>query len=117
MKREHRAAIGLYKVNCSTVAVVVEIALTRYTDDRRLEIDNSAAERALRAVALGRKNYLFVGSDCGGERAAATYSLILIGKPERPRPGTLAPHCPGPDRRPSCQPHRPTPAMEPRCIS
>ncbi len=33
-------------------------------------------ERALRAVALGRKNYLFVGSDCGGERAAAIYSLI-----------------------------------------
>ena len=41
-----------------------------------LEIDNSAAERALRAVALGRKNFLFVGSDCGGERAAAMYSLI-----------------------------------------
>ena len=38
--------------------------------------DNSAAERALRAVALGRKNYLFAGSDCGGERAAAMYSLI-----------------------------------------
>jgi transposase len=51
-------------------------ALTRYTDDGRLEIDNSAAERALRAVALGRKNFLFAGSDCGGERAAAMYSLI-----------------------------------------
>ena len=51
-------------------------ALTRYTEDGRLEIDNSAAERALRAVALGRKNYLFAGSDCGGERAAAMYSLI-----------------------------------------
>ena len=51
-------------------------ALTRYLDDGRLEIDNSAAERALRAVALGRKNYLFAGSDCGGERAAAMYSLI-----------------------------------------
>src|SRR5271168_22232 len=51
-------------------------ALTRYIGDGRLEIDNSAAERALRAVALGRKNYLFVGSDCGGERAAAIYSLI-----------------------------------------
>jgi hypothetical protein len=51
-------------------------ALTRYTGDGQLEIDNSAAERALRAVALGRKNYLFVGSDCGGERAAAIYSLI-----------------------------------------
>lgn len=51
-------------------------ALTRYTEDGMLEIDNSAAERALRAVALGRKNFLFVGSDCGGERAAAMYSLI-----------------------------------------
>jgi hypothetical protein len=50
--------------------------LTRYTDDGRLEIDNNAAERALRAVALGRKKYLFVGPDCGGERAAAMYSLI-----------------------------------------
>lgn len=51
-------------------------ALTRYSEDGLLEIDNSAAERALRAVALGRKNFLFVGSDCGGERAAAMYSLI-----------------------------------------
>lgn len=51
-------------------------ALTRYCDDGGLEIDNNAAERALRAVALGRKNYLFAGSDAGGERAAAIYSLI-----------------------------------------
>jgi transposase len=51
-------------------------ALTRYINDGRLEIDNSAAERALRAVALGRKNFLFAGSDAGGERAAAMYSLI-----------------------------------------
>jgi transposase len=51
-------------------------ALTRYTDDGLLEIDNSAAERALRVVALGRKNFLFAGSDCGGERAAAMYTLI-----------------------------------------
>jgi hypothetical protein len=51
-------------------------ALMRYCDDGRLEIDNNAAERALRAVALGRKNYLFAGSDLGGERAAAIYSLI-----------------------------------------
>jgi len=51
-------------------------ALVRYCDDGRLEIDNNAAERALRAVALGRKNYLFAGSDAGGERAAAIYSLV-----------------------------------------
>ena len=51
-------------------------ALLRYCDDGLLEIDNNAAERALRAVAIGRKNYLFAGSDAGGERAAAMYSLI-----------------------------------------
>jgi transposase len=51
-------------------------ALVRYCDDGFIEIDNNAAERALRAVALGRKNYLFAGSDSGGERAAAMYSLI-----------------------------------------
>ena len=51
-------------------------ALTRYADDGTLEIDNNAAERALRVVALGRKNFLFAGSDAGGERAAAIYSLL-----------------------------------------
>jgi transposase len=51
-------------------------ALLRYCDDGRIEIDNNAAERSLRTVALGRKNYLFAGSDAGGERAAAIYSLI-----------------------------------------
>ena len=55
-------------------------ALTRYRDDGRLEIDNNAAERALRAVALGRKNWLFAGSDEGGERAAAIYSLLGTAK-------------------------------------
>lgn len=51
-------------------------ALTRFVDDGRIEMDNNAAERSLRGVALGRKNYLFAGSDRGGERAAAIYSLI-----------------------------------------
>ena len=51
-------------------------ALMLFTEDGRIEIDNNAAERALRAVALGRKNYLFAGSDAGGERAAAIYSLL-----------------------------------------
>lgn len=55
-------------------------ALTRYLDDGRIEIDNSAAERALRTVALGRKNFLFCGSDAGGERAAAIYSLLGTAK-------------------------------------
>jgi len=55
-------------------------ALTRYVDDGSLEIDNSAAERALRAVAIGRKNYLFMGADSGGQRAASLYSLIGTAK-------------------------------------
>ena len=55
-------------------------AMLRYCDDGLLEIDNNAAERALRAVVLGRKNYLFAGSDSGGERAASIYSLIGTAK-------------------------------------
>lgn len=51
-------------------------ALTRYVDDGHLEIGNNAAERAIRPLALGRKNWLFAGSDAGGERAAAVYTLI-----------------------------------------
>ena len=55
-------------------------ALTRYRDDASIEIDNNPVERELRAVALGRKNYLFAGSDAGGGRAAAFYSLIGTAK-------------------------------------
>jgi len=53
-------------------------SLLRYREDGLVEIDNNAAERALRAVALGRKNYLFAGSDAGGERAAAMYMRIPL---------------------------------------
>jgi transposase len=66
----------------SEVTVAIHYALGRWTpllrycNDGSLEIDNNPAERALRAVALGRKNYLFAGSNAGGERAAAIYSLI-----------------------------------------
>ncbi len=51
-------------------------ALVRFVDDGHIEMDNNAAERALRAVVLGRKNYLHFGSDAGGERAAVIYTLI-----------------------------------------
>jgi len=54
--------------------------LLRYAEDGHIEIDNNSAERDLRAVALGRKNYFFAGSDSGGERAAAIYSLIGTAK-------------------------------------
>jgi transposase len=55
-------------------------ALGRYCDDGRIEIDNNAAERSLRCVAIGRKNYLFLGSDAGGSSAAAMYSLLGTAK-------------------------------------
>lgn len=55
-------------------------ALTRFCGDGGVEIDNNAAERALRGVALGRKNYLFMGSERGGESAAGIYSLIGTAK-------------------------------------
>ncbi len=51
-------------------------ALTYYCTDGRAEMSNNAAERSLRDVALGRRSYLFAGSDAGGERAASMYSLI-----------------------------------------
>ena len=51
-------------------------SLIYYSTDGRADIDNNAAERSLRDVALGRRSYLFAGSDAGGERAAAMYSLI-----------------------------------------
>jgi len=55
-------------------------ALTRYTTDGRLEMTNNAAERAMRPLALTRKNYLFAGADSGGVRAAAMYTLIESAK-------------------------------------
>lgn len=55
-------------------------ALTRYLDDGGIEIDNNAAERALRGPVLGRKNYLFAGADSGGERAAVLYTLLETAK-------------------------------------
>ena len=51
-------------------------ALTRFLEDSRLALDNNASENALRKVALGRKNYLFVGNDEAGENLAGLYSLL-----------------------------------------
>jgi len=67
-------------------------ALCRYLDDGQIEIDNNAAERALRTVALGRKNYLFLGSDAGGERAATMYSLLGTVKLNGINPETYLSH-------------------------
>src|SRR5947209_13997289 len=55
-------------------------SFTRFLDDGRVCLSNNAAERALRGIALGRKSWLFAGSDRGGRRAAAMYSLIVTAK-------------------------------------
>jgi transposase len=55
-------------------------AFTRFLDDGRICLSNNAAERALRGIALGRKSWLFAGSDRGGQRAATMYSLIVTAK-------------------------------------
>jgi transposase len=55
-------------------------AFTRFLGDGRICLTNNAAERALRGIALGRKSWLFAGSDRGGDRAAAMYSLIITAK-------------------------------------
>ncbi len=55
-------------------------ALTRYVEDGRVEIDNNRCERALRDVVIGRKNWLFAGSEAGGRRAAVLDSLIACCK-------------------------------------
>ncbi len=51
-------------------------ALNRFLDDGRLPIDNGEVERAIRVVAVGRRNYLFAGSDAGAERAAVMYTVL-----------------------------------------
>jgi transposase len=67
---------------CAAIGYTLSLwsALTRYAEDGSIEIDNNPVERQLRAVAIGRKNFLFAGSDAGGERAAAFYSLIGTAK-------------------------------------
>ena len=55
-------------------------AFTRFLDDGRICLTNNAAERALRGIAVGRKAWLFAGSDRGGERAAAMFTLIETAK-------------------------------------
>ncbi len=64
---------------CMRYALTRWVALTRFVDDGCIEIDNNPAERALRCVAMGRRHYLFAGSDAGGERSAF-YSLISTAK-------------------------------------
>ena len=83
-------------------------ALTRYADDGRIEVDNNHVKRAIRPIALGRKNWLFAGSDAGGARIAAIPSLIATARlngidPEAYRAtcSTASPTTPH-DMSPSC---------------
>ncbi len=70
----------------STLAGAMRYAITRlkrlevYLTDGRLSLDNNPAERCMRPIALGRKNFMFYGSDKGGERAAAAYTLLETAK-------------------------------------
>jgi transposase len=80
--REQRARLS--KNNDTTKAINYSLnrwdAFTRFLDDGRLCMSNNAAERELRAIALGRRNWTFAGSDEGGRRAAAIYTLIATAK-------------------------------------
>ena len=84
----------------------------RFLDDGRICLTNNAAERALRGIALGRKSWLFCGSDRGGVRAAAMYTLIGTGQAQRRRSAGLARRCPRQDRRDAAEPARRTPSVE-----
>jgi hypothetical protein len=70
----------------SALAEATRYAISRmkrmgpYLENGICELDNNVAERSVKGMALGRKNYMFVGSDKGGERAAAIYSLIETAK-------------------------------------
>ncbi len=80
--REQRAKLSGQSMIAKAIAYSLTrwAALTRFLDDGRLCISNNAAERELRGVAVGRKNWTFAGSDEGGRRAAAIYTLIQTAK-------------------------------------
>jgi transposase len=80
--REQRPKLSAQSKTGQAIAYTLTrwVALTRFLDDGRVCMSNNAAERALRAVALGRNNWTFAGSDVGGQRAAAIYTLIQTAK-------------------------------------
>ena len=67
-------------------------ALSRFVTDGRLEIDNNIAENGMPIIALGRKNFLFAGSDTGGDRAAAIRTLVQTAKLNDVNPETYLKH-------------------------
>ncbi len=80
--REHRARLSRGNDLAKAMDYMLKrwAAFTRFLEDGRICLSNNAAERALRGIALGRKSWLFAGSDRGGRRAAAMYSLIVTAK-------------------------------------
>jgi transposase len=80
--REQRAKLSRHSDLAKAMDYILKRwdAFTRFLDDGRICLSNNAAERALRGIALGRKSWLFAGSDRGGERAAVMYSLIVTAK-------------------------------------
>ena len=80
--REERAKLSRHNDVAKAMDYILKRweAFTRFLDDGRICLSNNAAERALRGIALGRKSWLFAGSDRGGERAAVMYSLIVTAK-------------------------------------
>ena len=80
--REHRATLSRGNEVAKAIDYMLKRipAFTRFLDDGRICLTNNAAERALRGIALGRKSWLFAGSDRGGQRAAVMYSLIVTAK-------------------------------------
>jgi len=65
-----------------------QLALSRFLTDGRLEVDNNAAENAMRCVTLGTKNFLFAGSDVGGGHAARLYTIVQTAKLNNINPET-----------------------------
>jgi transposase len=80
--RDQRARLSHHADNAKAMDYMLKRwpTFTRFLDDGRICLSNNAAERALRGIALGRKAWLFAGSDRGGERAAAIYTLIGTAK-------------------------------------
>jgi hypothetical protein len=69
------------------------VALTRYVEDGQLKIDNNGAEQALRPIVLGRKNWLFAGSEAAAHRTAILCSLVQTCKAPADQPFRVSPRC------------------------
>jgi transposase len=80
--REHRSKLSAKAETAKAIDYLLKrwSAFTRFLEDGRVCLSNNAAERAIRGIAVGRRNWTFAGSDAGGRRAAAIYTLIETAK-------------------------------------